>query len=89
MKYCIFLLHPFMIIAEEISSPTKYSSYDIPSIILNYLVFALEAIIAAQSPLHCHFLHHVIPLECNRTLQLLHKGQPCRTSSGSAIRFML
>ena len=38
-----------MIIDEEISSPIKYSSYDIPSIILNYSVFALEAIIAEQS----------------------------------------
>ena len=54
-KYCLFILHPFVIIAEEISSPIKSSSYDVPSIILNYLVFTLEAIIAAQSPLHCHF----------------------------------
>ena len=44
-----------MIIAEEISSPIKYNSYDVPSIILNYSVFALEAIIAAQSSLHCYF----------------------------------
>ena len=44
-----------MIIAEEISSPIKSSFYDVPSIILNYSVFALETIIAAQSPLHCHF----------------------------------
>ena len=44
-----------MIIAEEISSPIKYSSYDVPRIILNYSVFALEAIFAAQSSLHCHF----------------------------------
>ena len=44
-----------LIIAEEISSPIKSSSYDVPSIILSYSVSALEAIIAAQSPLHCHF----------------------------------
>ena len=36
-----------MIIAEEISSPIKSSSYDVPSIILSYSVFALEAIVAA------------------------------------------
>ena len=58
-KYCLFLLYPFMIIAEEISFPIKSSSYDVPSIILKYSIFALEAIIAsiiaAQSPLHCHF----------------------------------
>ena len=57
-----------MIIAEEISSPIKYSSYDVPSIILSYPVFTLEAIIAAQSPLHCHFMHHVISLEVNRVV---------------------
>ena len=37
-----------MIIAEEISSPIKSSSYDVPSIILSYSVFALEAIVAAS-----------------------------------------
>ena len=54
-KYCLLILHPFVIIAEEISSPIKSSSYGVSSIILNYSVFTLEAIIAAQSPLHCHF----------------------------------
>ena len=53
-KYCLLILHPFVIIAEEISS-IKSSSYGVSSIILNYSVFTLEAIIAAQSPLHCHF----------------------------------
>ena len=37
------------------ASTLNMRSYNVPSIILNYSVFALEAIIAAQSPLHCHF----------------------------------
>ena len=47
-----------MIIAEESSSPIKYSFNDVPSIILSYSVFALEAIIAAQ--------HHCTPFFASR-----------------------